>query len=467
MVALSLFSADAGYAQSNLPAVTIEPPRQPPARQTKPPRRAVGATERPQRRVAAPAPAVVPSLPRGGTGAGRERANGAINGYSASRSATGTKTDTPILETPQSISVVPKDQIRDQGAQTINQALRYTPGITLDPYGTTTFYETFKLRGFDAPRYLDGLRLPVDPGTQFAFPKIEPYGLERIEVLKGPSSGLYGQTDPGGFLNMITKRPLPWSQNEISATVGSFGRMQTNFDLTGPIDKNGEVLYRLVGVARKSDSQVDYVTDNKIYIAPSLTWRPTTDTNFTVFGHYQNLDNNGYQQYMPGGATLLPNPFGRVSYSTYFGEPGRDYTKLEQGAVGYSLDHRLNDVFQFSSNFRYMEVSQDLAGVRVEGGLGTPPTATGVGADFRSVSRSYNYVVSSARNLTADNHLQADFVTGPLIHKVLVGLDYFDLAGKSDYRFTRSLRSMPLRRSTERSCRQRARFIRLSKPTIH
>ncbi|MFT3940279.1 TonB-dependent siderophore receptor [Rhodopseudomonas sp.] len=434
-VALLAGGANSSYAQSSLPAVTIEAPQQA-ARQAKPQRRSIQAQRSP-RRVAAstPAPAGTTTQPQNNAGAGGERANGPVVGYAATRSATGTKTDTPILMTPQSISVVTQDQIRDQGAQNINQALRYTPGITLDPYGTTTFYETFKLRGFDAPRYLDGLRLPVDPGSQFAFPKIEPYGLERIEVLKGPSSGLYGQTDPGGFLNMISKRPLAQSQNEISATIGSFGRLQTNFDLTGPLDKSGEVLYRLVGVARNADSQTNYVTDDKVFIAPSLTWRPTADTNFTVLGHYQKVDNDGYQQYMPGGVTLLPNPFGRVSYSSYFGEPGRDHTKLEQGAVGYSLDHRFNNVFSFGSNVRYMEVSQDLAGVRVEGGLGSPPTATGVGADFRSVSRSYNYVVSSARNLTADNHLQADFMTGPLSHKVLVGVDYFNLTGKSDYRF--------------------------------
>jgi iron complex outermembrane receptor protein len=88
-------------------------------------------------------------------------------GYLASQSASGTKTDTPLLETPQSISVVTKDQIAAQGAQTIVEALRYTPGVTLDTFGATTFFDSGKLRGFDAPRYLDGLRLPIDPGTQF------------------------------------------------------------------------------------------------------------------------------------------------------------------------------------------------------------------------------------------------------------------------------------------------------------
>ena len=97
-----------------------------------------------------------------------------LSAISPAQSVTGTKTDTPILTTPQSISVVTKDQIADQGAQNLVEALRYTPGVTLDTFGATTFFDAFKLRGFDAPRYLDGLRLPFDPGTQFAVPKIEP-----------------------------------------------------------------------------------------------------------------------------------------------------------------------------------------------------------------------------------------------------------------------------------------------------
>src|SRR5262249_46284092 len=134
----------------------------------------------------------------------RERANGPVRGYLARQSATATKTDTPILETPQSISIVTKDQVAAQGVQSLNDALSYTPGVTTSSFGANTFFDYFKLRGFDAPRYLDGLRLPADV-TTFAVPRVETYGLERIEVLKGPSSGLYGQTDPGGLVNMVSK----------------------------------------------------------------------------------------------------------------------------------------------------------------------------------------------------------------------------------------------------------------------
>ena len=149
----------------------------------------------------------------------RDRSRG--TGYVATQSVTGTKTDTPILETPQSISVVTRDQMVAQQTQDIGEALRSHAGVSLDLYSATTFFDAVKLRGFDAPRYLDGLRLPLDPGTQFAYPRVEPYGLERLEVLRGPSSGLYGQTEPGGLINMVSKRPLWFPHYSVEGTFGS------------------------------------------------------------------------------------------------------------------------------------------------------------------------------------------------------------------------------------------------------
>ena len=356
-------------------------------------------------------------------GAVGERANGPVVGYLANQSASGTKTDTPLLETPQSISVVTKDQIAAQGAQTIVEALRYTPGVTLDTFGATTFFDSGKLRGFDAPRYLDGLRLPIDPGTQFAYPRIEPYGLERLEVLRGPSSGLYGQTDPGGLINMVSKRPTATPQHEIIGTFGSFNRFQGAFDSSGPLDRNGEFLYRVVGLGYSTDGQQDFVHQNKVFIAPSLTWRPTTDTSFTILSQYQNIDNKGWQQYVPGGAAgLAPNPLGRIPYSRYIGEPNADGYKLEQFSVGYALEHRFDNNLQFRSNFRYFDVTNNLAGVRSK-------------ACFRiwTALRSFNYV-NSAQNITGQSD-QADFATGPLMHTVLAGFDYQRQDSTSNYKF--------------------------------
>ncbi|EGP06406.1 ferrichrome-iron receptor [Bradyrhizobiaceae bacterium SG-6C] len=404
-------------------AQSSEPPSEKPSATTLPEVRVAGQRTRPRRapRVApAPAPVQQPAPVQAG-----ETGTGPVVGYSARQSVTATKTDTPLLETPQSVSVVTKDQVQDQGAQSVQDALRYTPGVSLQGYGANAFFDGVKLRGFDAPRYLDGLRLPTD-STTFAMPKIEPYGLERIEVLRGPSSGLYGQSDPGGLINMVSKRPTATPHYDFETTFGNFNYKQGAFDIGGPIDKNGEFLYRIVSLGRLADTQTDFMQDNKIFIAPSFTWRPTNDTSFTILSQYQKIDNKGYQQYVPGQVSFLPNPNGPVPYSRYLGEPSVDGYKLEQKMIGYAFEHRFDNNLQFRQNMRYTEVNNDLQSTRSEGMDPTNPT--------QSVARSYNYVKASAQNVALDNQLQADFRTGILTHKVLVGADYLHQTGSVDYR---------------------------------
>jgi iron complex outermembrane receptor protein len=370
------------------------------------------------------APRNVPPVAPAAPAQAGERGIGPVQGFAATRSVTATKTDTPILETPQSISVVTQDQIQAQGAQTVSEALWYTPGVTPLSFGANAFFDSFKLRGFDAPRYLDGLRLPSDT-TTFALPKIEVYGLERLEVLKGPSSALYGQTEPGGLINMISKRPTDTFHLEALTTFGSFDRRQGAFDVGGPLDPKGEFLYRVVGLGRLSDSQTDFVQDNTAFIAPSFTWRPTADTTFTILSQYQKIKNSGYQQYIPAQVSFLANPNGFIPIGRYLGEPGPDGFILEQAAIGYAFEHHFNNYLQFRQNLRYLEVSNDLSSVRSEGMVGNSTTL---------VARTYNYVKARASNLAVDNQMQADFATGPLLHKVLLGLDHFDLKAGTDYR---------------------------------
>ena len=172
---------NSAIAQGTLPPVTVDAPKPQAARPTQPSRRAA-RSQSATRRTPAPTPQQQTVQP-GVRGVAGERANGPVVGYLASQSGTSTKTDTPILTTPQSISVVTKDQIADQGAQNLVEALRYTPGVTLDLYGATTFFDAIKLRGFEAPRYLDGLRLPLDPGTQVRLSRAL-----RLTVLNGLKS---------------------------------------------------------------------------------------------------------------------------------------------------------------------------------------------------------------------------------------------------------------------------------------
>lgn len=342
----------------------------------------------------------------------------------ATQSVTGTKTDTPILETPQSISVVTKDQFTAQGAETLSQALLYTPGLTMYSFGVNSVFDTIKVRGFEVPKFLDGLRLPVDSATTFVTSRIVTYGLERIEVLKGPSAGLYGQTPPGGLVNMISKRPTETPQNEVGVQFGNFNRREATFDFTGPVDAKSEWLYRLVGLGRLSDTQIDFQQDNQYFIAPSFTWR-NADTRWTFLSSAQEYSGKGYQQYVPGIGSLVPNPNGRIPYSRYLGEPDNDYFKLQQQNVGWAFEHRFDNVLQFRQNVRFSNVDLKLLALREEGLL----------PDLRTTPRSELYVFGNSKIFAIDNQFQADIATGPFLHKMLAGFDYYRTRSDSGFSF--------------------------------
>ncbi|HWL04177.1 MAG TPA: TonB-dependent siderophore receptor [Xanthobacteraceae bacterium] len=347
-----------------------------------------------------------------------ERANGPVQGFAARQSATGTKTDTPILETPQSISVVTQDQIANQQAQAMNEALRYTPGLVTERYGaSSTSNDDVVVRGFVAPRYLDGLKLPVDPSLNLAATHIDPWGLERIEVLKGPSSSLYGETSPGGLINMVSKRPTLTPQNQVEFQTGSYGRAQAAFDFSGPIDKDKEFLYRISGVGRYSDSWVDFNNERHYSISPSLMWRPDNDTTLTILSNFtRDRNNSPNTQFVPAYGSLYPSIYGRIPYSANLGEPSFDRWSADQNMIGYSFEHRFNNVFQFRQNARYSDVSAHMTQMQNS----TPdPQATG-----GYIARLANDVYSNSRSFVIDNQLQADFTTGWLGHTVLFGVDY-------------------------------------------
>ncbi|WP_347900786.1 TonB-dependent receptor plug domain-containing protein [Pseudomonas purpurea] len=176
----------------------------------------------------------------------QESPTGKASGYVAKRSLSGTKTDTALNEIPQSISVITRDQMDAQQVQSVSEALRYTAGVQANTTAANQRFDNISIRGFDVTStgmLRDGLR----GTTTQAWPKIEAYGLERVDVLKGPSSVLFGQNAPGGVVNQISKRPLDQPYHEVQIQGGSFDRAQAQFDVSGPLDDEGQFLYRLVG----------------------------------------------------------------------------------------------------------------------------------------------------------------------------------------------------------------------------
>ncbi|MFM0489960.1 TonB-dependent siderophore receptor [Paraburkholderia graminis] len=333
-------------------------------------------------------------------------------GYVAKRSMTGTKTDSSLLTNPQSVSVVTRQQMDDQGAQTVDQALRYTPGVYSQD-GTDIRFDQLYGRGFPLDSYLDGLHLYQSP--RFATPRIDPYFMERLEVLHGPASVLYGQGSPGGLVNYVSKLPMEQPYHEVMMQIGNHNNYQLGFDLSGPVDKNGTVLYRLTGVARTAETQVSDIKDQRLAIAPSVTIRPNRDTTFTLQGSFQRDPNGGLFNPVPAGATLFSNPNGQLGPDKYFGDPDRDGMHRTQYWFGYQFDHAINDKISVSQNLRYLHIDQHYYQTSVTSALG---------ANQRTVSMWGNVDNEHYTQFQVDTHAQAKVATGAVQHTLLFGLDY-------------------------------------------
>jgi iron complex outermembrane receptor protein len=291
------------------------------------------------------------------SGVAVESAYGPVDGYVATRSATGTKTDTPILEIPQTINVVTA-QVHALGARNLTQALRYTPGLNTSGYtDRNSIADEITSRGFaPTPLYLDGAYIPY-AGSLGGAPQIDPYTLERIEVLKGPSSVLYGQNQPGGLINMVSKRPTTEQRSQIKLGAGSYDRVNGAFDTSGPIDEQKQFTYRLIGVANKGGEQVEHNSSERMLLAPSLTWAPTEDTFLTLLAQIQRDDGVPDYQSLPRIGSLDRGPNGeRINRDFFSGDTNFNDYKRDQYVFGYDFSHNITDDLKYRSTARYTDV---------------------------------------------------------------------------------------------------------------
>lgn len=325
-----------------------------------------------------------------------------------------TKTDTPIIDIPQSVSVITDEQMSMRGIQGIEEAVWYTAGAQGGGYGPDSRSDWLLVRGFTPARYLDGLALADGSGTGIT--RIEPYGLERLEVLKGPSSVVYGAMPPGGMINMISKRPTEQPLHEVGVEYGSFALRQGTFDFSGPLNDSGTLLYRLTGLARNSNTMVDYIKDDRYYLAPALTWKPSGNTTLTLLSRWQKGDTASGGGFLPADGTLLRNPNGKISRHRFTGEPGQnDYDKT-LSSIGYEFRHDFANGMTFNQNLRYGKADVDNDG----GNVG----AFGLLADQRTLLRYLFPNENHTKTFGVDNNLQYDFNTGSVQHTTLAGVDY-------------------------------------------
>ncbi|MCO6049000.1 TonB-dependent siderophore receptor [Mesorhizobium sp. RP14(2022)] len=345
-------------------------------------------------------------------GAGTDNAGNGVgggvaqDGYVATRAKVATKTDTPLVKVPQAVNVVTRKQLDDRRVQTLKEALTYTPGVRIGAFGFDNRFDAFTIRGFDVTYngvYRDGLR---ELTGNFSIFKTEPYGLDSISILKGPSSVLYGGGSPGGVVNLVSKRPTETPFREVEVQAGSHNRYQGQFDFSGPLANSDNALFRLTGMVRQSDTELRSVPDDKITIAPALTFRSDDrDTQLTILGEYSHVETGGNSSYF--------NENGRIT-NLESGDPAFGTFVQDQGRIGYEFEHRFNETWSVRQNLRYVHIYADVPYTGIDA----------ITPDRLFANRSTGLITDKLDSFAVDNQAEAKFQTGAVGHTVLMGLDY-------------------------------------------
>ena len=342
----------------------------------------------------------------------QDRNDPGTTGFVATQIDAATKSSASVLETPRSVSIVTKAEIEERDAESVYEAVQYSSGVNAYPFsGNFITREQAHIRGFLAYQFLDGLK---QHDSNWG---IEPYGLERIDILKGPASMLYGQGSPGGLIDLTSKRPTEDPFAEVVLKVGTHEKLQAGFDFGGPVGHGGVLSYRLTGMGRMSDGEVDFTENNRVYLAPAFTFRPSADTSFTLLGSYQYDPDMTVQQPLPFEGTVVPGANGQyISRNLFLGEPGYHDTSKRSYKIGYELHHRFNDVLSFEQNAAYRRIDISLEEIQ---GLGAVSGTSTLRQMFLA-----EYVIDTYQ---ADTRLRAEFVTGPIAHNVIFGFDYSNI----------------------------------------
>ncbi|MCO5733218.1 TonB-dependent siderophore receptor [Rhizobium sp. SSA_523] len=313
------------------------------------------------------------------------------------------KMPTAILDTPASVSVITAKEIQQRNASTIEEVLRYTAGVSTDFYGSDDRFDYFKIRGFDAYTYRDGLVI----GRPFGGIREEAYAYERVEVLKGASSTAFGVSDPGGSVNYVSKKPKSERFGEAYVTGGSHSRAETGIDFGDNITEDDTLSYRLTGKLRKSDAEYDYSRDDERFFMGGLTWRPSDATSLTFI--YDHLHKDG----VPGGGG---HPIGTdFDRSRFFGEPDYNYRGTNRNSFSVMLDHDFGTGLTLGSTARYSKTNSDFGYAYI---ASTPTNGSTI------ANRSFFGNDSAVESFVMDAHLQYDASFDTIDSRTLVGIEY-------------------------------------------
>lgn len=336
-----------------------------------------------------------------------------LKGIVATRTLSATKTAAEIVKTPQSVSVVTRDQMRALDVTSVSQALRYSAGVFTEYRGSSNRNDEVFVRGFSyVPKFLDGLSYGATASSQTG--TFDPWLLERVELVRGPASVLFGQVNPGGLIAMTSKRPVSQPIHELQFRTGNHHLAEGAFDFGGPLSDDGRLLYRLNGIARTQNSQVEDYKETRMAIAPALTWYPDYATRMTLLTSYQKDPDAGYRNFLPRYGTVESVDGSYIPRDFNVSDPSYNQSWREQTMIGYEFEHQPDDTFTLRQNARYATIKQKYRYLVYS----SSPANSSV------LSRRAQHETRQTDEFGIDNQLEAKFASGQVAHTVIGGLDY-------------------------------------------
>lgn len=327
-----------------------------------------------------------------------------------------TKLETPDIETPQSVSIVTRQQYEEQGATSVRQAVGYTPGVYANQIGASNRFDYIVLRGFSDGSldniYLDGLKMMGDTNSHSSL-VVDPWFLDSIEVVRGPASVLYGRSSPGGIVALNSRKPSFDPGGEIKVFAGNNNQRGAAFDVTGPVDDNDRVAVRLTGMTRYADSQFDPLKEERYALMPSLTWRITDSTRLDLMAYLHRDPEGGSHSGLPYEGTVVPHAGQKISNTFYEGEDDYDKYDRRENMVGYNFEHAFDSGWSVRQKLRYLHTKVNLNQVYAAGWL-----------NDTELNRGYSGSDEKMNAITLDNQLDGSVETGPVNHRLLMGVDY-------------------------------------------
>lgn len=335
---------------------------------------------------------------------------------------TANKADIPLVETPQSISVVTRDQIDLLNFIDAQQAVRYVAGVSGENFGPDLRFDFIQVRGFTPRQYVDGLATPVS--TTIFSTGLDLYAFETLDILKGPASVLYGSAPPGGIYNQVSRRAQSDLDGEISVKYGNDDFKQAATTIAGGL--TDKISGRITVMYRDRNAERDFVTAKRLLIAPTIAFDLGVDTRLEVLSYYQDDENRGDTNgFLPVSGTLLENPLGQIPRSRNLGEPNFNEYNRDQFGIGFEFTHGFSDNLRFESNFRYSEYSEDREVI----------FGTGLLEDNRTVTRGNSPYAEDVSTLALDARLSGNAELSETEHSFIAGIDYRNVDNNAGFGF--------------------------------